>query len=104
MYKVGGDGQQMMFNILKAYSVYDTEIGYCQGLSFCLGPLLMAALSEIEAFAVLVRLLESENDTSRTGSGGPAATVVNYGLKNLFTPSMSGLHILLYQVSLQAPL
>jgi hypothetical protein len=37
----GGPGQQMLFRVLKAYSLYDSEVGYCQGLSFCVGPLLM---------------------------------------------------------------
>jgi hypothetical protein len=37
----GGIGQQSLFRVLKVYSLYDTEVGYCQGLSFCVGPLLM---------------------------------------------------------------
>jgi hypothetical protein len=37
----GGPGQMSLFRVLKAYSLYDTEVGYCQGLSFCVGPLLM---------------------------------------------------------------
>jgi hypothetical protein len=27
-----GKGQQDMYNILKAYSRYDQEVGYCQGV------------------------------------------------------------------------
>ena len=37
----GGPGQQMLYRVLKVYSLYDPEVGYCQGLSFCVGPLLM---------------------------------------------------------------
>ena len=36
-----GNGQHMLFNLMKAYSLYDTEVGYCQGLCFIVGPLLM---------------------------------------------------------------
>ena len=36
-----GPGQLALFNILKAYSLYDPEIGYCQGIAFVVGPLLM---------------------------------------------------------------
>lgn len=37
----GGNGQEMLRNILKAYSLYDPHVGYCQGLGFLVGPLLM---------------------------------------------------------------
>ncbi|KAG0036841.1 hypothetical protein BGZ82_003562 [Podila clonocystis] len=37
----GGKGQEMLGNILKAYSLYDPHVGYCQGLGFLVGPLLM---------------------------------------------------------------
>src|SRR5579872_4011436 len=36
-----GSGQLALFNILKAYSLMDTDVGYCQGLSFVAGMLLM---------------------------------------------------------------
>lgn len=42
MFKMdGGSGQQAMGRILKAYSIYDAHVGYCQGLAFLVGPLLM---------------------------------------------------------------
>ena len=37
----GGDGQQKLMRVLKAYSLYDAHVGYCQGLAFLVGPLLM---------------------------------------------------------------
>lgn len=37
----GGEGQQAMGRLLRAYSVYDAHVGYCQGLAFLVGPLLM---------------------------------------------------------------
>jgi len=47
-----GHGQLCLFNILKAYSVLDEEVGYCQGLSFVAGILLMH-MKEQDAFDTL---------------------------------------------------
>ncbi|KAJ1953738.1 hypothetical protein IWQ62_005921, partial [Dispira parvispora] len=74
----GGEGQKRLFNVLKAYSLYDSEVGYCQGLGFILGPLLLN-MPECEAFCVLVRLMET------------------YDMRTMFTENMSGLHLRLYQ-------
>ena len=49
-----GDGQQMLGRVLKSFSLYDHKIGYCQGLGFVVGPLLMH-MGDKEAFCVLVR-------------------------------------------------
>ena len=35
------NGQLALFNLLKAYSLMDQDVGYCQGLSFVAGILLM---------------------------------------------------------------
>lgn len=48
-------GKQSLFNVLKAMAIYDKEIGYCQGMGFVCGLLLMY-MSEEDAFWVLVRL------------------------------------------------
>ncbi|KAJ2158651.1 hypothetical protein GGF46_003615 [Coemansia sp. RSA 552] len=74
----GGEAQQRLFRILKAYSLYDAEVGYCQGLGFIIGPLIMS-MGECEAFCVLVRLMET------------------YDLRGMFTEDMGGLHLRLYQ-------
>lgn len=49
-----GEGQIMLGRVLKCYSLYDDKIGYCQGLGFMVGPLLMN-MGDKEAFCVLVR-------------------------------------------------
>ena len=49
-----GDGQKMLGKVLNAFSLWDQEIGYCQGLGFVVGPLLMH-MGDKEAFCVLVR-------------------------------------------------
>ena len=49
-----GEGQKMLGKVLKCFSLYDQKIGYCQGLGFVVGPLLMH-MKDSEAFCVLVR-------------------------------------------------
>ena len=88
----GKQGQEQLFNVLKAFSVYDRDVGYCQGLSFCVGPLLMHKMSEKEAFAVLIRLMEDKPVLDQPWH-------LNYGMRLLFTPEMTGLHIAIYQHS-----
>lgn len=73
-----GEGQRMLGKVLKAFSLYDEKIGYCQGLGFVVGPLLMH-MSEPEAFSILVKLME------------------NYDLRSCYLPDLSGLHLRIYQ-------
>ncbi|KAL8734335.1 MAG: hypothetical protein Q9166_001533 [cf. Caloplaca sp. 2 TL-2023] len=73
-----GEGQKMLAKVLKAFSIYDQKIGYCQGLGFVVGPLLMH-MADKEAFCVLVRLME------------------HYNLRSCFLPDLSGLHLRIYQ-------
>ncbi|KAJ1559603.1 GTPase-activating protein, partial [Cladochytrium tenue] len=76
--EIGGPGQESLYNVIKAYSLFDSEVGYCQGLAFIAGPLLLNMPDE-EAFCVLVKLMKG------------------YNFRELFTKSMSGLHLRLYQ-------
>lgn len=39
--ETGGTGQDSLFKVSKAYAVYDSEVGYCQGLSFVAASLLL---------------------------------------------------------------
>ncbi|KKZ61871.1 hypothetical protein EMCG_03661 [[Emmonsia] crescens] len=73
-----GEGQQMLGRVLRCFSLYDNKIGYCQGLGFVVGPLLMH-MSDAEAFCVLVRLMD------------------HYDLRSCFLPTLSGLHLRIYQ-------
>ncbi|GAB7366205.1 hypothetical protein MBLNU230_g7765t1 [Neophaeotheca triangularis] len=75
-----GEGQKMLGRVLKCFSLHDKDIGYCQGLGFLVGPLLMN-MGEREAFCVLVRLMD------------------HYALRPSFLPSLSGLHMRIYQFS-----
>ncbi|CRG90832.1 EVI5-like protein [Talaromyces islandicus] len=73
-----GEGQQMLARVLKCFSLYDAKIGYCQGLGFVVGPLLMH-MTDAESFCVLIRLME------------------HYDLRSCFLPDLSGLHLRIYQ-------
>ncbi|KAK7896263.1 hypothetical protein WMY93_021588 [Mugilogobius chulae] len=70
----GGDGQDSLYKICKAYSVYDEEIGYCQGQSF------LAAMPEEQAFSVLVKIM------------------FDYGLRDLFKQNFEDLHCKFFQL------
>jgi hypothetical protein len=50
-----GPGQQQLFKVLKAYSIYNPRIGYCQGMAF-ISALLLMYLEEEDAFWVLARV------------------------------------------------
>ncbi|KAI8640350.1 rab-GTPase-TBC domain-containing protein [Parasitella parasitica] len=73
-----GQGQEGLYNVVRAYSLYDTEVGYCQGLAFIVGPMLLNMPDE-DAFCVLIHLMNQ------------------YGLRGHFTPDMDGLQMRLYQ-------
>ncbi|SJX63743.1 related to GYP5-GTPase-activating protein (GAP) [Sporisorium reilianum f. sp. reilianum] len=73
-----GIGQENLFNVIKAYSLYDPEVGYCQGMQFVVGPLLLNMPDE-EAFSTFVRLMKS------------------YDLRGHFTPNMPALQLRLFQ-------
>lgn len=42
-----GLGQESLFNVMKAYSLHDREVGYCQGSGFIVGLLLMQVCTQI---------------------------------------------------------
>nr|XP_031300613.1 USP6 N-terminal-like protein [Camelus dromedarius] len=50
-----GAKQQSLFHVLAAYSIYNTEVGYCQGMSQITALLLMY-MNEEDAFWALVKL------------------------------------------------
>jgi len=53
------DRQKSLFNVLGAYSIYNQEIGYCQGMSQ-IAALLLMYLSEEEAFWALSILVSDQ--------------------------------------------
>lgn len=75
----GGEGQETLYKISKAYSVYDEEVGYCQGLSF-LSAVLLLHLPEEQAFALLVKIMS------------------DYGLRDIFKQDFEQLHLKFFQL------
>ncbi|KAJ3599499.1 hypothetical protein NHX12_033459 [Muraenolepis orangiensis] len=74
-----GDGQDSLYKICKAYSVYDEEIGYCQGQSF-LAAVLLLHMPEEQAFCVLVKIM------------------YEYGLRSLYKNNFEDLHCKFYKL------
>ena len=44
-----------LFNVLKAYSIYDPALGYCQGMNFVVGLLLLYMEQEVSFPASFLR-------------------------------------------------
>ncbi|XP_073419714.1 rab GTPase-activating protein 1-like isoform X2 [Dendrobates tinctorius] len=74
-----GDGQDSLYKICKAYSLYDEDIGYCQGQSF-LGAVLLLHMPEEQAFCVLVRIM------------------YDYQFRNLYKNNFEDLHCKFFQL------
>ena len=55
-----GIGQLALYNVLRAYSIIDDDVGYCQGMSFVASVLLMH-LTEEESFEMLRYLMQALN-------------------------------------------
>ncbi|XP_066994263.2 rab GTPase-activating protein 1-like isoform X2 [Anabrus simplex] len=78
--EAGGLGQDSLYRISKAYAVYDSEVGYCQGLSFLAATLLLH-MPEEQAFCVLVKLM------------------YDYRLRDLYKDGFENLYMRLYQLN-----
>ncbi|CAF2893292.1 unnamed protein product [Rotaria sp. Silwood2] len=74
-----GIGQERLFNVIKAYSLFDREVGYCQGIGFIVGLLLMH-MPEEEAFAVLVSIMQ------------------DFSMRDMYKPDMFCLGLCMYQL------
>ncbi|CBY15549.1 unnamed protein product, partial [Oikopleura dioica] len=74
-------GQKSLYNVLKAYCMLDHEVGYCQGLSFVVGLILIYLPVEEDAFAVL-RHIMFECD-----------------MRRFYMPDMAALQEAMYQLS-----
>ncbi|CAD2101602.1 GTPase-activating protein, putative [Plasmodium vinckei lentum] len=70
-------GQKILFNVLKAYSNYNQDLGYCQGMAFIVATFILY-MSEEDSFYMLIALLDK------------------YKLNDLFSSSMPLLNEYLY--------
>ncbi|CAG9815561.1 unnamed protein product [Phaedon cochleariae] len=78
--EVGGLGQDSLYRVSKAYAAYDSEVGYCQGLSFLAATLLLH-MPEEQAFCILVKLM------------------YDYGLRDLYKDGFDNLYLRLFQLN-----
>ncbi|KAL4091109.1 hypothetical protein QTP88_025849 [Uroleucon formosanum] len=78
--EAGGIGQDNLFHLTKAYAVYDTEVGYCQGLTFLAATLLLH-MPEEQAFCVLLKLM------------------YDYGLREFYKDGFETVYLKLYQLN-----
>lgn len=74
-----GSGQLSLYNLLKAYSLLDPQVGYCQGLSFVSGVLLLH-MDEEQSFGMMKHLL------------------FHLGLRRQYKQDMGALQVQLYQL------
>ncbi|XP_071550765.1 TBC1 domain family member 1 [Panulirus ornatus] len=75
-----GPGQLALFNVLKAYSLLDKDVGYCQGLSF-VGGVLLLHVEEEAAYNLLKHLMYV------------------MGCRRQYRPDLVGLQVQMYQMS-----
>ncbi|CAJ0583037.1 unnamed protein product, partial [Mesorhabditis spiculigera] len=78
--EAGGEGQEGLYKISKAYALYDEEVSYCQGLSFLAASLLLH-MPEEQAFCTLVKIM------------------FDYQLRDLFKLGFDSLHLRFYQLN-----
>jgi len=78
-FKSIGTGQDSLYRISKAYSLFDQEVGYCQGLSFLAATLLLH-MPEEQAFHVLVKIM------------------FDYKMRDLFKNGFEDLHLKFFQL------
>ena len=73
------EGRAQLQRVLHAYAIHDPAVGYCQGMAFVAGSLLVT-LDEARSFAALVTLMHSA------------------GMRSLYLPGMAGLQLRLRQL------
>ena len=75
------NGQQALYKLSKAYSIYDIEIGYCQGLSFLIATLLLH-MPEEQTFNLLVKIM------------------YGYQIREIYKTNFELLHLRFYQLEM----
>ncbi|KAL7551198.1 hypothetical protein ACHAWF_016132 [Thalassiosira exigua] len=100
--KIIPDGIVSLRRVLYAYSIYDNEVGYCQGMNF-IAAMFLTFLSEEESFWLLagefVHLLGSFNAHNLVCLIIDSTAVMKeepYAMRDLFVTDMAGVHETLY--------
>ncbi|KAI9237583.1 MAG: rab-GTPase-TBC domain-containing protein [Podila humilis] len=85
-----GPGQCALFNVLKAYSNYNRQVGYCQGMASVVATML-TFFDQEKTFVLLVQLFERYNIHSLVIPGFPAlfeAFYIQEGLTKKYAPKV----------------
>ncbi|KAG0233942.1 hypothetical protein BGW42_007017 [Actinomortierella wolfii] len=86
-----GSGQCALFNVLKAFSNYDTKVGYCQGMASVVATML-TYFDEEKTFVLLTHLFRRYNLKSVVIPGFPAlfeAFYIQEELTRRYAPKIS---------------
>ncbi|KAI9312451.1 rab-GTPase-TBC domain-containing protein [Dichotomocladium elegans] len=85
------DGRDALFNVAKAYSIYDKDVGYCQGILYLTAPLLLN-MPEEEAFCVLVQMMYQFDLRGHFTAQPDMLSVRLYQLTNLVSDQLPHIH------------
>ncbi|CAH1756540.1 3813_t:CDS:2 [Entrophospora sp. SA101] len=86
-----GPGQRSMFNVLKAFSNYDQQVGFCQGMANIVAILLLY-YSEEDSFVMLIKLFSKCNLHSLYVPGFPSLMegfYIQKKLMELYVPKLT---------------
>ena len=104
LFQEGEKGQDMLGRVLRAYSCKDEEIGYCQGMNFVSGVLLME-MEEEKAFWTLYAMLNNKVCAfhhKQQNSTSPFLTLFfsrqKYDLRGLYKVKMRKVMQILYSL------
>eukprot|EP00698_Gefionella_okellyi_P010111 TRINITY_DN2603_c0_g1_i2.p1 TRINITY_DN2603_c0_g1~~TRINITY_DN2603_c0_g1_i2.p1 ORF type:complete len:327 (+),score=50.39 TRINITY_DN2603_c0_g1_i2:380-1360(+) len=86
-----GQGQQSLFNVLKAYAVTDPKVGYCQGMGFITALFLMF-MPEEEAYWLLMQLMNGYGAVGMFAQGLPTVEMLLFILDKLIQKYLPKLH------------
>lgn len=84
--------REALYNVLKVYSLYDLEVGYCQGLSFVVGTALHTGISEEHCFRVLQFLMHTCGLRRMYIPGMPLAASLLYAWERLVSEQLPAVH------------
>ncbi len=105
-----GVGQERLFNVIKvrnvvnllqikirfqAYSLYDREVGYCQGIAFLVGLLLMHVSAIIEAAFILIFYSQMPEEEAFAVL---VAIMQDFTMRDMYKPDMFYLGLCIYQL------
>jgi hypothetical protein len=98
-------GQKMLRRVLRSYSIYDTEVGYCQGMNF-ITALFLCTVPEEDAFWLLASMIRSDRHkyAGVLKPGMPQAIKFFYTLEKLIAIHLPKLSTHFAQEGVEAPL